>query len=63
MNMPKLKVSVGLGFANARQCDDIEIDDEEWNACETEADRQKLIDQYAMDWAWNYIDLAAEVVE
>jgi len=24
MNMPKLKVSVGLGFANARQCDDIE---------------------------------------
>lgn len=61
--MPKLKVSVGLGFANARQCDDIEIDDEEWNACETEADRQKLIDQYAMDWAWNYIDLAAEVVE
>ena len=61
--MPKLKVSVGIGLAGARQCDDIEIDDEGWNACETEEDRQELIDQYAMDWAWNYIDLAAEVVE
>lgn len=61
--MPTLKVSLGIGFANARQTEEIEIDEEEWNDCESEEDREKLIDQYAQDWALNYIDLGAEVVE
>ena len=61
--MPTLKVSLGIGIANARQTDEFEIDEDEWNACETEEDREKLIDEYAQQWAWNYIDLAAEIVK
>ena len=61
--MPKLKVSLGIGFANARQIDEIEIDNDEWNACETDEDREKLIDQYATEWAWDYIDIGAELSE
>jgi hypothetical protein len=61
--MPILKVSLGIGFANAQQQDKIEIDEDEWNDCENEEEREKLIDQYAQDWAWNYIDIGAEVVE
>lgn len=61
--MPKLKVTLGIGFVGARQEDTIEIDDAEWEGCETEQDRENLIDEYAQQWAWNYIDLGAEIVE
>jgi hypothetical protein len=61
--MPTLKVSLSIGFADAEQQDEIEIDEDEWNDCETEEEREKLIDQYAQDWALNYINIGAEVVE
>ena len=61
--MPKLKVFLGIGFANASHSDELEIDDDDWNACETDEDREKLIDQYATDWAWNYIDIGAKLSE
>jgi hypothetical protein len=61
--MPELKVSLGIGFANAHQKDILDIDDDEWNACETEEDREKLIDEYAIEWAWNYIDIGATIIE
>ena len=61
--MPTLKVSLGIGFANAKHREEIEIDEVEWEYCETEEEREELINQYAMDWAWNYIDIGTELVE
>lgn len=61
--MPQLKVSLGIGFANAHRCDTLNIDDAEWKECATEEEREELIDEYATQWAWGYIDIGAEVVE
>jgi len=61
--MPKLKVSLGIGFANANQSDVIDIDEAEWKACETEQDKDALINEYAKEWAWEYIDLGAVIQE
>jgi hypothetical protein len=61
--MPKLKVSLSIGYAGARRDDVIEIDDDDWNDCDTEEDREKLIDEYWTDWSQQYIDGGAEIVE
>jgi len=61
--MPILKVSLGIGFSNANQKGEIEIDEDEWNECKSEEDREKLINLYAQDWAWEYIDIGTEVIE
>ena len=61
--MPKLKVTLGIGFAGARQEDVIEIDADEWNDCETEGEKGDLIDEYAKEWAWNYIDIGANIID
>ena len=61
--MPKLEVTLGIGIANAMREDVIEIEDDEWNQCETEEDREKLINEYAADWAWNYIDIGANLLD
>ena len=61
--MPQLKVTLGIGFSNAHQRDTLDIDEAEWDDCESDEDREKLIDEYAQEWAWNYIDLGAELVE
>lgn len=61
--MPTLKLSLGIGFNNARQHGEVEIDEDEWNDCETEEEREELINQYAQDWARDYIDIDSEVVE
>ena len=49
---------LGIGVANASQYDEVEIPDEELAACETENEREKLIDRYLQDWMWNHIDAA-----
>ena len=54
--MPKLKVSLGIGIANATQEDTLEIDVDEWNNCETEEELEELKQAYWNDWANNYID-------
>ena len=59
--MTTLIVSLGIGIANAKQEEEVEIDDDEWNSCQSDEDREKVIDQYALDWAWGYIDIGAEV--
>ena len=60
--MPKLRVSLGIGYPGAKHVDEIEIDDDEWDEL-TEEEREEFIDQLAVDWAWNYIDIGVEVVE
>ena len=47
----------------AKREDVIEIDDHVWDACETDEEREELIHQHACEWANNYIDIGARVVE
>lgn len=61
--MPKLKVELSIGIANASQNDVIDIDNDEWAACENDEQREKLKDSYWKDWAWNYIDGCANLVD
>lgn len=61
--MANLKVTLSIGYPTAKHEDVIEVDDDELNECETEEDREKLIDQYWQEWAWNYIEGGAELIE
>lgn len=61
--MPKISVSLGIGFAGARQEDIIEINKEEWEACSNEQERNELMDESAIEWAWNHIDIGWSEVE
>ena len=61
--MPMITVKLGIGYPGATHSDTIEIDNAEWENCETDEEREKLINEYAVEWAWNYIDLSAEIDE
>jgi hypothetical protein len=61
--MPKLKVSLGIGYPTATREDVIEIDETEWSECETDDQREDLINDYWKDWSDNYIDGCAEIIE
>jgi hypothetical protein len=61
--MPKMKVTLGIGFHNANQEDVIDIDETEWNECETDEEREDLINDYWQNWANNYIDGGTEIIE
>ncbi len=61
--MPQLKVSLSIGLANSKQEDVIDIDDEEWNACETDEQREELMHAYWKDWANDFIDGSSTLVE
>jgi hypothetical protein len=61
--MPQMKVTLGIGFANAKQEEIIYIDDDEWSECETNEQRENLMNEYWQDWANNYIDGGTEIIE
>ena len=61
--MKKIRVTLSIGFAGAKHEDIIEIDDEEWDACNTDDEREDLINDYWRDWSNNYIDGGAELIE
>jgi len=61
--MPKLKVTLGIGYPTATHEDIIEIDDTEWAECETDEEREDLINSYWTDWSNNYIDGGADIIE
>ena len=61
--MPKLRVKLGIGLSNAYRSDILDIDEDEWNACANEEEREKLMDEYANEWADNYIDIGCELIE
>ena len=61
--MPKMRVNLGIGFVGAVHEDVIEIDDDEWDACESDDEREQLMDNYWKDWSANYIDGGYELIE
>jgi len=61
--MPEIKVTLSIGFAGATHEDVIEIDDDEWNYCKTEKERNDLMYDYWKDWSGNYIDGGPELID
>lgn len=61
--MPQIKVTLGVGISNAYQSDILDIDEDSWNACTTDEEREKLLEEYAEEWAGNYIDLGYTLIE
>jgi hypothetical protein len=61
--MPKLKVSLSIGYTNAKHEEVIEIPDAEWAECRTAEYQDDLINDYAQQWAANYIDIGARIIE
>ena len=61
--MPQIKVSLSIGFAGAGHEDILDIDDVEWDTCETEEQRNDLLEEYWKEWAWDYIDSGWELIE
>ena len=41
--MPNIKVSLGIGYVNANHEEVIEINDDEWDECETDMEREDLM--------------------
>ncbi len=60
--MPKIKVTLSIGFVGAEHESILDIDDDEWAACETAMQRKDLMQEYWQDWANNYIDGGCELV-
>ena len=58
----KIKVTLSIGYAGARHVDIIDVDDVEYNECETEEQRHDLLYDYWNDWSGNYIDGGWEVI-
>ena len=54
--MPRLEVSLNIGLCGAEQEDVIDIDQEDWDACETKAQQQELIHEYWWCWASEHVD-------
>ena len=61
--MPKIRVSLGIGFANAEHVDELEVDQTEWDDCETDKQRDDLMETYWRDWSNNYIDGGFELIK
>ena len=52
----KVKMMLGIGYSNANQEEIIDVDDDDYNACETQEDKDNLLHEYWVDWSNNYID-------
>ena len=61
--MPRIRVTLNIGYLDAEHEGVIEIDDDEWADCETEDDKESLINEYWKDWAWNFIDGSHELID
>ena len=52
----KAEVTLSIGYPTASHKDVIEIDDDEYNECNTDDERDDLLGEYWQDWANNYIE-------
>ena len=59
----QIKVFLSMGLSNCRKKDVIEIDDDEFNECETQEEKDKLIEEYTKEWFWNEVDFGHEIIE
>ena len=61
--MPKIKVSLGIGFSNCNRDEVIDIDCNDWESCATDVQREDLMFEYAREWADEYIEIGCLLVE
>jgi len=61
--MAILKVSLSIGFAGVEHTDEIEINDDDLNACETDSERDDLMHEFWVEWSNNYIDGSYSIKE
>jgi hypothetical protein len=61
--MVQARLTLSIGFVGGKHEEVIDIPDEEYNDCETDMDRQRLLDMYWNDWSSNYIDGVAEFID
>ena len=59
----KANVTLSIGYPGANRADVIDIDDEDWNACLNDDQREELLNELWNEWAWNYIDGGATIIE
>ena len=60
--MPKARMTLSIGYAGAVRNEVIDIDETEWEDCETEQERDDLLHSYWMDWSNNFIDGSSSVI-
>lgn len=60
--MPTVKLSLSIGYSTATREAEEEIDDELWESL-NDKERENLIDEIATEWANEYIDIGAMIVE
>lgn len=61
--MPDFNAHLTIGYSGADQDGLVEIDDDEWEACQSDDEREALLSQYLMEWAGNYIEVWGEIIE
>jgi hypothetical protein len=61
-NMPKMKVSLSIGYPGATREDVLEVDDTEWGECKTSQEQEELLESYWQEWSNNYIDGGFELI-
>lgn len=61
--MAKLKVELCIGFPTAVKRSVINVDDDELASCETDDEREDLLQGYWQDWANNHIDGSFKLVD
>lgn len=61
--MPKLKVSLSIGFSGATQRDILDVPQEELDACANQEEVDLLLEDYWKEWSSNYIDGGIELLE
>lgn len=60
--MPTLKVHLSIGYPTADHNDEIEVDQDDYDACETDEDRDKMLSEICQEWANDYIETWYEIV-
>ncbi len=62
VEMVKIRLYTGTGFAGANHEDYIEVKKDEWESL-TKDEQEKELDQMALDYLWNHVECAAWVEE
>jgi hypothetical protein len=58
----KIKMTLGIGVANAHQVDTIDVPDEELEGMDENVIQSYIMDEYVEPWANNYIDYGYEEI-
>ena len=58
-----VRFTLSIGYSNASHEEDVDIDDDDFLACETQEQKDRLLEEYWNDWSNNYIDGGFEVIE